>query len=138
MAFIFTTKNSGGRKASNGFSWMAVYPGNRKSGGGEILHSPQIAISIVESDMEKNRWVIGDRVDVAFDDENHKRVLVKRSPHGTYAISSTIGKAAYGKQIKGIIKFTMPDIPFVPRDSFECKSMNITKEGTIFTFEQTA
>ena len=130
MAFIFVTNKRGAVSSTSGNSFMAVHKGNKDKNA-----KPQLSITISEPDMGKNRWVIGDRVDVAFDSENQKNVMICRKPKGSFAISSNHGASVIGKQIKGIIKFTLVDLPFIQGDKFECKNMEITKDGSIFTFE---
>ena len=130
MAFIFVKNKRGAVSSTSGNSYLAIHKGNKDKNS-----KPQLSITISEEDMEKNRWVIGDRVDVGFDSDNQKLAIISRKPKGNFAISSNLGAAAIGKQIKGVIKFTLVGLPFIQGDKFECKNMNITKDGSIFTFE---
>lgn len=130
MAFVFVTSRRGGN-ISQTSTTMTVF---KKVKGAS---APQLSFKLSTEDMIKNRWVIGDRLDIAFDDENQCKVLMRRSPKGEFAISSGDGIKAHGKTISGNCKFTLPKtLPFIEDDKFLACASEITSNGFVVTFER--
>ena len=118
---------------------MAVHLSARKGNPNNIRHS--LSITISEDVMKKSRMIIGDRVEVMFDDADQTLVLVRRVQHGGYAISNGTkpAKQNAGECMRGNIKFSLPEkLPFSHGDVFAEKDLQITPEGIVIQFEKIA
>lgn len=132
MAFVFVPNMRGG-KSPTSKTTITVF---KKSKGAS---NPQISFKISLDDMKRNRWVIGDRLNVAFDSENPCFVFLQRTPKGGFAISCGEGAEANGKTVAGNCKFTIPShLPFLEGDKFSSWSTEVTPDGFLVTFEKMA
>ena len=116
---------------------MAVHLSARKDTPNNIRHS--LSITISEDVMKKSRMIIGDRVEIMFDDEDQTLVLVRRVQHGGYSISNGTkpAKENAGECMRGNVKFSLPEkLPFSHGDVFAEKDLQITPDGIVIRFEK--
>lgn len=100
-------------------------------------HREALQISIPEHVMRNLRWLIGDRVEVMFDDRDQTLVMLRRVQRDGYALSSSQGKDGIGKVHRANVKFARPErLPFKLGDRFYEKSATVTNDGLVVQFEK--
>lgn len=132
MAFVDIGNPKRGRGSwPKGVSNMTIVKSGRKDHGDYAVQ-----LTINPACMKQMRWVIGDMVSVAFDNQDPTLVLVKRVIKNGRTISASGGKARSGSgELRGIVKFTMPEyLPFKWQDKFICESPKEELGGLVFQF----
>ncbi len=134
MAFVVveSSRHGGYRRASSGACRLMLVKAGRPD---DRTYAVQISLSVEAMNMM--RWMIGDRVTVAFDDADPLLVLICLTKSGGRTISSPKGKADIGKTgERGFVKFTMPpSFSFKPGDAFECLSPTEGHGGLVLQFQ---
>ena len=97
---------------------------------------PQLSFCFTADFMKSQKWMVGDRLEVAFDDQNPLLVFFRRSPNGFKLVS--IKPNSQGKtNIPTTLKMSMrAGMPFKVRDYFEANEIKEYDGGIIFNFDK--
>lgn len=96
--------------------------------------NPQITIYLFEDAMKDFRWVVGDKIEVGFDDSF---IYLRRSNTGPYRLTSASGKKVNdvaGTATRSRVAFTAPqNFPFrsIPRTHLSKDDICVDRDGIV-------